>query len=275
LLLLFVGKRKELSKTVIDIHEKLDRDVSFLENLLIRRLKTNNFKSCTTACEGQFLLHRIFKNVYVMDNRPLIEDFITDRTNETKEKRKAIYVGMVTEENRQMLKTLRCFSILMQSGKFKCSVIGAVANRKKKTEIESEIHRLSIQHPLDFEYVGATCHEKAVVEMRKSDFGFNLISLPNTQQISPNKNFEYIASKTVLVTDHDNFPLLLPSNLYIKVDKQQTAEEIAEIVMNTNENQIKALTNQAFDFLLEKGYLWERYTNVYDTIFERDLRRGE
>lgn len=233
----------EKEKIIIDVHEMLHTD--FLKRILIRALFSlpKKHRACLTALHSdvEYLKHYL-NEVYGLDNLPLYSDLEVCTEVKQKEKLNVIYVGVITEENKQMLKTLDIMHKLIDTGRFTATLIGPIANRTRRDEIEYKIKHLQSEHPQDFHYLGALGRKEVVAHLCHADIMIVLLSYPSDYKVAPNKFLEAIAASLVLVTDHVNFPPAVPEHLIVKVDKNDTPDRIADRIISLYDCQEKILT---------------------------------
>jgi glycosyltransferase involved in cell wall biosynthesis len=260
----------EKGKIILDVHEMLRGD--FLKRILIRTLLSfpKKHRACLTALHSNVeYLKRYFDDVYVLDNLPLYTDFDVCAEMKQKEKLNVIYVGMITEENRQMLKTLDVMHKLIDTGRFTATLIGPIANRTRRDEIERRIKHLQSEHPQDFHYLGPLGRKEVVAYLCHADIMIVLLSFPSECKVASNKFLEAIAAGLVLVTDHVNFSPAVPEHLIVKVDKNDTPDWIADRIVSLYDCQEKILTakKEIRKWFKNSRLFWESYEYVYKQLF--------
>jgi len=262
--------RNAKNKLVIDAHEilDLDRKKKLLIEVTFKRLSRE--RSCVTALQQNVgFLNRYFSKIYVFDNLPLRSDFLDMGEHTTNEKIHIIYSGMVTEENRQMLKTLDVMELLIQAGQFRATLIGPIANRFSKESIKQKIRELELKYPDDFRYTGALPRHKVLPQLLRSDVFLMLLDLPCESVVSPNKLFEALAAGNVVVTNHSNFSITIPTDLLVKVAKEASAEEIAKLITSfcKNREELHKKKLKIKEWFARSGLFWESYEHCYTEIF--------
>ncbi|ACR79982.1 hypothetical protein [Kosmotoga olearia] len=270
LLPLFSFRRSVNGKIVVDIHEKIGGTMSKIEFLFLKSLHHKLSRSCVTAIRGQKYLENKFDHVFVFDNLPMKEDFeFKDMNKSVTRKKTVVYAGMITEEHRFMLKTLDVFELLLQSGEFQTILIGKIANRPGKNRIKKRIEDLQNKFPDDLKFLGSVDHKIVAKIILQSDFGFNLLDFPESEIISPNKNYEYLIGGCVLVTDHSRFSIKIPKEVMLLVGKRASPEEIYQKVSSIakNESKLRYLQNLSRSYVLENNLYWENYFAYYRKIF--------
>lgn len=262
--------RSKNGKVVVDIHEKIGGTMSKIEFLFLKSLHHKLSRSCVTAIRGQQYLENKFDHVFVFDNLPMKGDFeFEDMNKSVTRKKTVVYAGMITEEHRFMLKTLDVFELLLQSGEFQTILIGKIANRPGKNRIKKRIQDLQKKFPHDLKFLGSVDHKMVAEIISQSDFGFNLLNFPESEIISPNKNYEYLIGGCVLVTDHFCFSVKIPKEVILLVSKQARPEEIYQKVSSIakNESKLRYLQNLSRNYVLENNLYWESYFGYYRKIF--------
>ena len=271
LLVFFLFKSKSTkNKLVIDVHEilDLDRKKQLLIDLVFQRL--SHERSCITALQQNIgFLNRYFRKIYVFDNLPLRSDFLDVRDHSKNEKIHIIYSGMITEENRQMLKTIDVMELLVQTGTFKATLIGPIANRYGKESIERKIRELRLKYPDDFQYMGALPRHKVVPELLSSDLFLILVDLSYETTVSPNKLFEALAAGNIVVTNHSNFTINIPLELMLKVSRDSSAEEVAKQIMSfcKDREELHEKKLKVKEWFARSGLFWESFEHCYKDIF--------
>ena len=262
LLLILVPFIKNKRRIVFDIHE-IPEKYSGISKLLFRysykRINENKITALKRD-EGIF-----------MDNYSMLSDFVIhdDQNNENNNNTyNFIYSGMITEENRHMIKTLEVFDLLLfEKIANEIFLIGPLANRINKDKIEEKIKDLQKKYANHFFYYGKRNHDFVVSKWKKSDFSLFLIK--DTQKVSPNKLFESMISGTICVTDHLNYSSKVPENLLLLVDKKDSPEQIVHKIQNfIKNNNIKEIQKDNIKFILENQYYWERFLDHYKKIFK-------
>lgn len=268
LISLFINMKSiDKHKIVIDFHEILDRESKV--NRALFKIYCNQLNENIILALEQNVFDSVNKNIYLFKNVPLLEDFKNSMAERQVGKYCIIYAGMITEENRQMLKTLNVFDILLTTGCFKAVLIGRIANRVFKNEIEEKISHLKDTYGDDFSYFGEKPHGFVVEKIMESDFSINLLNYDDNIALSPNKNYEYLLGVTVLITDHKNLTVPLAEDTYVYVDKRLSAAEIADKIKELAENNaIDSISRKGMEFIIERQLLWERYYEDYNKIFE-------
>jgi len=206
-----------------------------------------------------------------MDNYPMLSDFVIhdDQDNENDNNTyNFIYSGMITEENRHMIKTLEVFDLLLlEKIANEIFLIGPLANRINKDKIEKKLKNLQKKYANHFFYYGKRNHDFVVSKWKKSDF--SLLLIKGTQELSPNKLFESMISGTICVTDHLNYSSKVPENLLLLVDKKDSPEQIVHKIQNfIKNNNIKEIQKDNIKFILENQYYWEKFLDHYKKIFK-------
>jgi len=267
-LLVLVPFVKNKRRIVLDIHE-IPTGYSPVEKLLSKYSKNriNEVKISALNIPGTIF----------MDNFPMISDFDVEIEAPQIERKRTlscnfVYSGMITEENRQILKTLKVFEILLRNNiAKKIFLIGPVANRIKKEEIQKEISLLETKYPESFTYYGARDHAFVVSKLKESDFSFNLLNVDDTQALSPNKLYESMAAGVIPITNHTNYSSKIPEELMIVVKKHATPEDIVSkieyIILNED---VYSLKKENRNFIISHGYYWERYLSYYMEIFKEN-----
>jgi len=264
ILLLLVPFIKRKTRIVFDIHE-IPEEYSKIEKIFFKysckRINPLKITALNTN-EGIF-----------MNNFPLLSDFELDnnikRLNNPKNKYNFIYSGMITEENRQMLKTLEVFDLLlMNEVADKVFLIGPLANRIYKEHIEKQINKLQKKYPHNFYYYGPKEHNFVTKKFKESDFSFNLLNRKDDLELAPNKLFESMVAGAICITNHTNFCNYIPLNLLLLVEKVDTPYNIYHKILEfMNNNNIVEIKENNRRFILENKYYWEVYLPIYERIF--------
>ncbi|WP_147534484.1 glycosyltransferase family 4 protein [Bacillus marasmi] len=256
---------KHKKKIVLDVHEIYNL-ISIKERLLIKFFYNKVNDVIVSAYKDNFLMFNQ-KKEFIFGNYPLKRDFSYNQVDKIR-KFKIIYAGMITEEFRNMKKTLDVFEVLLNSGNFEVHLIGKVANRELKEVLEDKIKYLSSSYD-DFYYYGPKSHDFVVEKILECDFSINLISLNNDVSISPNKNYEYMLGNTILVTDHNNINHKLPENIICICDKNDNEKDIAHKIINITKdlNSMNELKDLSRKYILDNNLIWERYIEDYKEIF--------
>jgi hypothetical protein len=271
LLILFIFAKKSIKqRLIIDSHEELSN--SFARRLLLRTVYSTIKKQipCITALHSNVnFLKKYFKNVHVFENYPLLSDFKIEHPSTKRDKLSITYVGTITEENRQMLKTLEVIDKLLENGKFSATLIGPIANRIHRDLIKSKIKQLELKYPKDFQYTGVLGRREVIVNLCKSDFLITLYSIPDDIQIAPNKLYEALAAGLIIITDHSNFSTPIPENLILKVEKTDTPEQIVQKVLNMCKSPEEIFEKKRYirKWFFHSRLFWESYRETYSFIF--------
>jgi len=274
-LFLFSGKNIR-RRVIIDSHELLDRKENRLKKMLIKlfALHLNRSTPCFTAVEGNAkFLQKYFSEIFVLGNLPLISDFPNPEKNPKYSsddcKFDITYFGMITEENRQMVKTLEVMAHLLKTGKFTASLIGPIANRSGMKEIEDAMNSLKNNFPDSFFYFGAIDRKELTRKIVNSDFLLLLLKGFEGVSISPNKLYEALAAGLAVVTNREDFHPSVPREYLIVVDKNAPADEIANIILESaaSKEKLAAMKEAGRHWLIRSNLTWESYRNIYEKVF--------
>ncbi|MDY0278041.1 MAG: hypothetical protein RBQ97_08150, partial [Acholeplasma sp.] len=132
-----------------------------------------------------------------IDNRPLKEDFSVAEYSRNLIPT-VIYVGMITNQFRQMNKLFDVFEILLQR-QINVVLIGKVSNMNIDKNLMEKINYLSTYN--NFEYLGFQNRVEVIKQLYKSHFSISLMDLKENVSISPNKLYESLATGNIIITD--------------------------------------------------------------------------
>ncbi|KLO21945.1 hypothetical protein [Marinitoga sp. 1155] len=271
--LVYFLPRRLTEKVVLDIHEVLGIEsmlnkVNF--KILITKLNKSVVMASNTDPDTLKFLEKKNKKIYILNNYPLLEDLKISKKLKFKKNLYVIsYIGMITEERRQMLKTLDIFRILLESGKFKVFLVGPIANRYKNDEIKVKISKLKKYK--NFFYFGPQPRNKVNEILLESDFLINLLDVPEHDDVSSNKFFEAIMSENIYISNHVKYgiDMSLTNDLVIKVFKEDNCNKIAQKILSLVENEnLNYIKKKYIDLVYSNKLYWDKFLKYYQIIFK-------
>lgn len=261
-------------KTIYDKHELIEKTNSIYGFLFtwFERFFGRYFDGIVYVTREQeaFIRRSSFKNSTLIPNYQSSENYETrDFSPSVKNTTTLIYIGSLSENDRQILLMLEIFEKCMQSNKnIKCVLGGKVVQK----EIENKIHFLSKEFGNQFNFLGYTPYEKVIQETKNADIGFLLFKdNPITYNSSSNKLYEYLlcglvfigAGKFILDKEIKTSSSGKVFNFYTSSD------EISNYILELASDKEKLLQVRLNSYKLGQNYTWESVENEYIILYNK------